>query len=227
MQEQFHFERDRRVDLWFMRSALLAQFGSEPDRKRPSIDDQLCASILSARTHDDVWLKAFLRVKAHVGGHWHLLGEVALQDIRRLIPDVTFAERKAFSLKTLWRAHPEGFAHVAQMPVAQGLAELELNHGVGRKISAAALNFSTLRGRAFVADTHVLRVLQRFGFIGALARAKEAYDAVMPAAGGFEADDLFELHWHLKRLGQKVCTYGKANCGFCPLASSCMRRFDA
>ena len=50
-------------------------------------------------------------------------------------------------------------------PVEQGLRWLEEIYGVGRKIAAATLNFSTLRKRAMVVDTHVLRVLRRFGFV--------------------------------------------------------------
>ena len=46
------------------------------------------------------------------------------------------------------------------------------------------LNFSSLRGRAFVFDTHVLRVLRRFGFVGENAAIEDACDAVMASADG-------------------------------------------
>jgi endonuclease-3 len=139
---------------------------------------------------------------------------------------VTFPEKKALYLKVLWQNHPQGFSYVTRMPVERALIELELNRGVGRKVSAAALNFSDVYGRAFVADTHVLRVLRRFGFIGPKAKARDAYYAVMMSADGMTANDLFELHWHLKYLGQQICTYRNPQCARCPLSLSCMRRLD-
>ena len=70
---------------------------------------------------------------------------------------------------------------------------------------------------------HVLRVLRRFGFVDANASAEEAYDAVMAAADDFDADDLYELHWQLKSLGQKACSQAQARCFSCPLADICLR----
>jgi protein ImuA len=75
----------------------------------------------------------------------------------------------------------------------------------------------------FVVDTHVLRVLQRFGFVGMRVDIEAAYDTVMAAADGLDADDLFELHWHMKSLGQTVCTYAQAMCTSCPLSDICQR----
>ncbi len=144
-----------------------------------------------------------------------------------LIPEVTFPERKASYLKTLWQNHPDGFAYVAQMPVEQALVELEKNPGVGRKVSAAALNFSNIYGRAFVADTHVLRVLGRFGFVDSSAGTRQTYEAVMMSAPDMDAHDLFELHWHLKYLGQQICTAKEAACSYCPLSSRCMKRLES
>jgi protein ImuA len=89
-----------------------------------------------------------------------------------------------------------------------------------------ALNFSSLRARAFVVDTHVLRILRRFGFVGLRADAKAAYNAVMAAADGLDADDLFELHWQMRGLGQTICTPAKASCSACPLSDICQRRTE-
>lgn len=199
-------------------------FGPEPQRERGTIDDQLSGSIISARTYDENSFMACLRVARHFQWRWHLVGRASLAEIQSLITGVTFPEKKALYLKALWQNHPRGFSYVTRMPVERALIELELNHGVGRKVSAAALNFSDVYGRAFVADTQVLRVLHRFGFIDPKAKARDAYYAVMISADGMTAHDLFELHWHLKYLGQQICTHRDPQCARCPLASSCMRR---
>jgi len=53
------------------------------------------------------------------------------------------------------------------------------------------------------------------------------FDAVMAAADGFSADDLYELHWHVKALGQRICTHSRALCESCPLSGSCAKRVEA
>ena len=112
------------------------------------------------------------------------------------------------------------------LDIEQALFLLRQIHGVGPKIAAAVLNFSTLRGRAFVVDTHVLRVLRRFGFVGANASTEDAYEAVMAAADDFDADDLRELHWCLKSLGQKTCSHARALCVSCTLSDICSQRTE-
>jgi len=52
-------------------------------------------------------------------------------------------------------------------------------------------------------DTHVIRVLQRLGFVKRNATTEAVYDAVMTAAGDFGADDLFRTALVSERAGAK------------------------
>ena len=103
----------------------------------------------------------------------------------------------------------------------EALIWLERFPGVGRKVSASVLNFSTLRRPAFVIDTHILRCLRRFGVISAKADTMTAYDSVMSATSGWSADDLVHLHIVLKRLGQTICRWDRGECRICPLKGHC------
>jgi len=49
----------------------------------------------------------------------------------------------------------------------------------------------------------------------------------MEAACDLNADELYELHWQLKRLGQRTCTHAYANCRSCALSSLCLQRVEA
>jgi endonuclease III len=71
-----------------------------------------------------------------------------------------------------------------------------------------------------------LRFLKRFGLAGKKAGTVKAYNAVMAAANGFDADDLFELHWLLKFLAKKFCTHNHPCCMKCPLSDTCLKRTD-
>ena len=108
-------------------------------------------------------------------------------------------------------------------PVHQALAWLERLPGVGPKVAAATLNASTLRRRVFIVDTHVHRVLVRFGFIGRNATAEDGRNAVTAAAKSLDADELLELFAQMKRLGQTYCRPTRPNCLACPLGSRCLQ----
>jgi endonuclease-3 len=218
-------------DIRAIRDRLRSLAGPVRDPQRLDPVSQLVRSFVASRTHDrDSW-EAFMRLSRRYET-WDALADAPVAEIEALLQGVAHAEKKAPELKEALRkirvrAGALHLGFLADHPVEQALRWLEEIHGIGRKIAAATLNFSTLRKRAFVVDGHVLRVLRRFGFVGPRADSKDAYAAVMDAAHGFDADDLYELHWHLKRLGQKFCTDLRAHCGACPLSQSCMKRADA
>ena len=228
MQATFHFTQP--IDLQFIRDRLLVKFGKVPDGKILNPVSQFVCSLLGSRTHDGVSWGAFVRLIEHYQS-WDAVADAPEADIKAVIWDVTFPEKKAPDLKQALRMIRARYGHISLdfligLEIEQALFQLEQIHGVGRKIAAAALNFSSFRGRAFVADTHALRVLQRFGFVRANATTENAYDAVMAAADEFDADGLRELHWHLKSLGQQICKYACAQCISCPLSDICMQRVE-
>ncbi|MDP1701863.1 MAG: endonuclease [Aestuariivirga sp.] len=218
-------------DLRSIRDRLTAHFGKIRIENRPDPVSQFAGSILGSRTRDEISLNAFARLITHFRRNWNAIADAPEADIEGLVWDVTYPEKKAAYLKRALRIIRASSGEInldflADWEVEQALCWLERIDGVGRKTSAATLNFSSLRGRAFVVDTHVLRILQRFGFVGANASAETAYDAIMTAADDFDADDLFEMHWQIKSLGQTVCTYAQARCSSCPL-SVCLQRLEA
>ena len=232
MQETFHFfQEELTADICFIREALLSRFGPEPPRPRGSLEDQLCGSILGSRTRDYISRRAFNRFALHYHGDWNLAAAAPESEIHALIGDVTFAEKKAAWVKRVLENNKArngkiSLSNVGQLPIPEALRALEKNLGVKRKTSASALNFSDVRAPVFVVDTHVLRVLRRFGIVGPRTRTEYAYDKVMLAAVGMTADDLFELHWHLKRLGQQFCSHSHVACESCPLSARCLRRLE-
>ncbi len=93
--------------------------------------------------------------------------------------------------------------------------------GVGPKVAAATLNASTLAMPVLIVDSHVHRILLRFGLIGPRATAEQGRDVVTAASN--DARALLELFVRLKRLGQTVCRPYAAQCGGCPLAPRCRK----
>lgn len=226
---QMTFSLGQTAELRAIRDRLRSRFGRiAPDEQPLDPVSRFVRSFLGSRNTDASSWAAFHRLKARFES-WDELADAPVAEIEAQLEGVTFAEKKAPDLKRALekirvRAGTLNLDFLGNLDVGTALVWLEQIHGVGRKIAASTLNFSTLRRRAFVADTHVIRVLQRFGFVKTNASTEAVYDAVMLAAADFSADDLHELHWYLKSLGQKTCTYQRALCALCPLSEMCAQR---
>jgi endonuclease III len=228
MQPVFNFTQS--TDLRSIYDRLFIYFGRVPDGKRLDLIDQFVHAFLGSRTYDQVSSHAYERLKRHYQT-WDAVADAPVAEIKAVIWDVTFPEKKAPDLKQALRMIRARYGHanldfLIGLEIEQALLQLGQIHGVGPKIAAATLNFSSFHGRAFVVDTHALRVLRRFGFVRANATNENAHDAVMAVADDFDANGLRELHWHLKSLGQKTCTHARAECVSCPLSDICMQRLE-
>lgn len=221
---------NRQVDLEAARDRLKTVFGKIRDDRRLDPVSQFVHAFIGSRTYDETSFRAFVGLVARYR-NWDDVADAPTNDIENALATVTFSEDKAVNLKGALRKMRScvgtiSLEFLADLPVEVGLSWLEDIYGVGRKIAAATLNFSTLRKRAFVVDTHVLRVMRRYGFVGARADEITVYDIVMTSAPDFDADDLYELHWQLKYLGQKTCTHSNALCGSCLLSDICLKRVE-
>lgn len=212
-------------DIEWLRDLLKLRFG-EPGQflVRPPTA-QLVKSMISGRTRDATSLAAFERLIRTYAG-WSEIAHAAPADIEAIIADVTFADVKARHLRqTLCSIaeHQADFSleFLGAYPVEPALEWLERLPGVGRKVSASTLNFSTLMMPAFVVDTHVLRVLQRFGLVHREADTQNAYEVIMTALCRWTARALAELHILIKHLGQNICRADRPHCRSCPLSRRC------
>ncbi|HTK35578.1 MAG TPA: endonuclease III [Caulobacteraceae bacterium] len=203
-------------------------FGSFADGPRLAPVDQLVKSLISARTYDEVSWPAYHRLKARYRP-WDRLIEAPPGEIQAVIAPVTFAEIKAGWLpEALSRILERGslsLEFLGDVPVEQAMAWLRRLPGVGDKVAAAVLNFSTLGRRAMVVDTHVWRVARRIGLASRNADPEAVRHGITDAVpADWAADDFFDLHWLLKRLGQTLCQDHRTRCGGCPVAGLCAER---
>lgn len=188
---------------------------------------QLVRSLLGSRTRDEVSWRVYRKL-VHLFPQWADLAAASPEVIEAAIIGVTHFEKKAKyidqALRLIATDCPDySIDFLGDWPTCRALVWLRRLNGVGPKIAAATLNFSTLCMPAFVVDTHVLRVLQRFGLVGPRADTEKACLVVMSAAKGWSAGEPEELHVLLKRLGQTRCKHGLVGCEQCPLNASCKR----
>src|SRR5260221_6539624 len=216
---------DRQV-LWQIRGRLLARLGPQRDAMRRDPVSQLVNAIISAKTRDEVSSAAFERLRRRYPS-WDALRLAAPGEVEAIIAPVHHADSKAVYLPQALRKIVASTGSLEldflidwdeemAMQWLRGLA------GVKSKVAATVLNFSTLRMRVLPVDTHLLRVGERLGLLPPGADYKSGYELWMRLVPDqWDADDLYELHWLLKYLGQTFCPYGVPACTHCPLGDLC------
>lgn len=217
---------DRPALLAEIHRRLLLCFGRQGPYLRLDPVSQLVLGLLGGRTRGAVSQAAFERLVLSFDS-WSAVRDAPLEKVHSLVAAVNYAEAKAPRLKWTLAAITAGdgrprLDHLGPRTVTESLAWLERLPGVGRKVAAATLNFSTLAKPALVIDTHHLRVLCRVGFVGRRSGFCQAYDTVMPLLPlSWDPTEICQHHVLVKRLGQEICRHAAPLCERCPLQDLC------
>lgn len=205
---------------------LLAAFGAPLPPLRLDPLSQLVLALINVRTRDEVARAAFAGLALKFRS-WDRLQHAAPDVIEPIIDRVTFPEKKSVTLPAALRAITARRGRLTldfldELPTDAARAWLTDIPGVGPKISASVLNFSTLQRRALVVDTHCKRVAKRLRLVPRPANDEKVsalMDDQMPSI--WTAEDIFDHHRLLKQLGQTHCTATTPSCRSCPLRSLC------
>lgn len=225
---QLSLTLDDRPLLPRVRLRLLARLGPRRDARRRDPVSQLVRSMLGSKTRDEVSRRVFRELRRQYPS-WDRLAEASPRAILRIIWPVNLAEPKAEQLPQALRMITActgrlALDHLAELDEEAAMQWLRRLPGIGSKIAAATLNFSTLRKRALVVDTHLLRLGGRLGLLPLDADYDTGYELLMrQLPDAWDAEDLAELHRLMKLLGQTICTAHAPACGACPLRGLCPR----
>jgi endonuclease III len=226
---QFSLALDQTPILPRIRTRLLACYGPQRDPRRLDPVSQLILAVISARTRDEVSLRAFERLARRYRS-WSALGHADPPAIEAIIRPVTYAEVKAIHLPRALRQIEArtgslDLAFLATWPEEKAMHWLEDLPGVGMRNAATTLNFSKLRRRTLSVGTHLLRVGERLGVLPPRTDYGNGYEIFMRLVpDAWDADDLYEFHWLMKYHGQRVCTHAAPACSRCALRDLCAHR---
>ncbi len=209
---------------------LLGYYGVQPVRVLWDPLTQFIYSLLSSRTKTAQAHQVMHDLeRAFPGagpGQWEPVRDASFSDLERAIAVVTFPEVKAPRLKTALLAITErtgvlSLEFLARYRTDKIRTWLEQFEGVGAQISAAVVNFSTLRRRAISVDANHLRVIQRLCVVprADAAVTEERLMRLVPET--WDAAMLDEHHSLVKLHGQTLCTFSDPRCPECPLLSFC------
>lgn len=207
---------------------LRAHYGALPAVHLLGPVPTLVLALLGTRTRSALAMRVVETLKGKLGS-WEAVRDAPSAVILDLIRPVTFAEKKVVwlpgALRTITRARGRlELDFLADWPEEAASIWLCRLPGVDAKVSAAVLNFSRLRKRSLVVDSHHLRVAKRLGLIGAKASiglAARRLSRQLP--DHWSAADLDDHHTLMKLHGQKRCRHRSVRCGDCPLAGACRR----
>jgi endonuclease III len=185
--------------------------------------DELVYVVLSARTRETFYQKAFERVQQLVGD-WRNLLHVPDEDLKAAIGEAGLSSRKTQVLKNAAKRIDEKTGEVSLdflRDADTGAAERFLIrlHGVGRKTAKCVLMYALDRP-VFPVDTHCRRVMNRLGWIDIEDRRmtksqEEAIEEAVPPQ--FRK----QLHIRLVQHGRSVCVRQTPKCGECPVSVRC------
>ena len=205
---------------------LLGHYGQPTPRTPWDPLTQFVYSLLSARTKTPASLQVMRDLEARFGPDWTAVRDAQLSDIGQAIQVVTFPEVKAPRLKLALQQITARYGSLtldflAGYRTDKIRAWLESFEGVGPQVSAAVVNFSTLRRRAIALDGHHLRVVHRLGLTprADARRTEELLMRMVPEI--WTAEMLDEHHSLFKIHGQTLCTLEDPLCPQCPLLSLC------
>lgn len=213
---------------------LLKHYGQPPARAPWDPLTQFIYSLLSSRTKTAQSMQVMRDLErafpgagpAAEGKSWEPVRDASVAEIERAIAVVTFPEQKALRLK----------AALEQITARTGALSLDFLHryrtdkirawleqfeGVGPQVSAAIVNFSTLRRRALCIDANHLRVTQRLCIVprADAATTEERLMRLVPET--WDAAMLEEHHALVKLHAQTLCTFDNPRCTDCPLLQIC------
>lgn len=224
MQLEFPLGSDPRFSP--LRDRLLARYGPQRDAQRLDPNSRFVEAMCSKCTRDAFSERALRNVWRSLDS-WDDLASFSPADLHKRISEVEHSEEKSADLIAAIQAIVKERGHfdlrfLGSWPIEAAFSWLIRFHGVGPKVAAATLNFSDLRMRWFVLDRHLLRILGCIGILSSKTDFKDGFYKIMPLLPPeWDADDLYELHWLMKKHGQDICRPTQPKCRECVLSDIC------
>jgi endonuclease-3 len=183
--------------------------------------DELVSTILSQSTSDTNRDKGYYALKAKYPT-WEAVRDADPDEVIATIRPAGLANQKGPRIQQALRTVTERVGSInldflGELPIDEAKAWLTSIDGIGPKTAAIILCFAFNRA-AFPVDTHVHRVSQRLGFIGAKVNPDKAHpimEAIVPP------EEYFAGHLNLIRHGREICHARGPACERCPLTDLC------
>lgn len=195
------------------------------DLRKPRRDPihELISTMLSHRTTHANEEKAYYRMR-ELYPTWPEVINAPIEELTAALETAQYPGAKAINiqkaLKIIQQKTPDFSLHfLKEIPTEEAMTWLMNLPGVGLKTATLVLLFN-FHQPVLPVDTHVFRVSQRVGIIGAKVTAEKAHSILLDRLPK-DAPVLFNFHKHLYWHGQRICTWKAPKCEQCPLNIFC------
>jgi len=183
--------------------------------------DELILTVLSQNTTDVNSLAAFKSLKNRFPS-WELLFSAQYEEVLETIRPAGLGPtktRRILDLMPIIRREDPTLTldFLSSNSIDEGYEFLTGISGVGRKTAACVLLFACGKP-AFPVDTHVFRVSRRIG-LDTHSRTRDQMQALFERI--VPAEDRYNLHMNLIRLGRNICRARSPKCPDCFLTDLC------
>lgn len=184
---------------------------------------ELISTMLSHRTNHKDEAKAYNTMLERFGD-WEGVISASLENLVEAIATTRYPEQKAPQIQQTLQIIKEERGELSidfleDMPVDEAMAWLTKLPGVGPKTATLLLLFN-FKKPVMPVDTHVFRISQRVGLIGAKVTANKAHSLLLQILPP-EPEELYNFHIHMLRHGQRICTFYSPKCEQCVLSGIC------
>jgi endonuclease III len=184
---------------------------------------ELISTMLSHRTTHADESKAYNTMLERFGD-WDGVMQANTDELADAIKTTRYPEQKAPQIQETLRIIKAergefNIDFLEDLPVEEAMEWLQNLPGVGPKTATLLLLFNFYKP-VMPVDTHVFRISQRVGLIGARVTANKAHKLLLEILPP-EPEELFNFHVHMLKHGQRVCTYYSPKCEKCILNSLC------
>jgi endonuclease III len=184
---------------------------------------ELISTMLSHRTNHADEEKAYYTMLERFGD-WEGVMNADVDELADAVKTTRYPGQKAPQIQQALRMIKEERGEISidflkDLPVEEAMDWLTRLPGVGAKTATLLLLFN-FKKPVLPVDTHVFRVSQRVGLIGAKVTANKAHDLLLRMLPK-DPEELFNFHKHLFWHGQRICTFYSPQCGQCVLNGIC------
>ncbi len=187
---------------------------------------ELISTMLSHRTNHANEEKAYFQM-LETFGDWEGVLNAPFEALADSLKPAQFPGQKATNIQRVLKIikeHPANKGKVSidfleKMETEEALAWLTGLPGVGLKTATLLLLFN-YKKPVMPVDTHVFRVSQRVGILGATDTPGKAHNILLEMLPK-DPVELYNYHIHLLWHGQKICVWRKPKCEKCPLTEIC------